>query len=94
MGNMTIQSINSHNIDSRCCSYYTDGVVAMGNMTLQSINSHNIDSRCCSYYTDGVVAMGNMTLQSINSLISRCQGYSRVIKVIQFLPVYIFIITR
>ncbi len=27
-------------------------------------------------------------------LISRCQGYSRVIKVIQFLPVYIFIITR
>ncbi len=29
-----------------------------------------------------------------NYLISRCQGYSRVIKVIQFLPVYIFIITR
>ncbi len=26
-------------------------------------------------------------------LISRCQGYSRVIKVIQFLPVYIIIIT-
>ncbi len=28
------------------------------------------------------------------SFISRCQGYSRVIKVIQFLPVYIFIITQ
>ncbi len=27
-------------------------------------------------------------------LISRCQGYSRVIKVIQFLPVFIFIITQ
>ncbi len=25
---------------------------------------------------------------------SRCQGYSRVIKVIQFLPIYIIIITR
>ncbi len=30
----------------------------------------------------------------IRYIISRCQGYSRVIKVIQFLPVYIFIITR
>ncbi len=30
----------------------------------------------------------------VHILISRCQGYSRVIKVIQFLPVYTFIITR
>ncbi len=31
---------------------------------------------------------------TIHVVISRCQGYSRVIKVTQFLPVYIIIITQ
>ncbi len=41
-----------------------------------------------------LIVYPSLSVNRICKLISRCQGYSRVIKVIQFLPVYIFIITR
>ncbi len=43
---------------------------------------------------DHVQAQTCFCTNLVSTFISCCQGYSRVIKVIQFLPVYIIIITR
>ncbi len=65
--------------------------------TVRKLISQERDPDASQAIRDAVTEMDRIevameTVRVTYVLISRCQGYSRVIKVIQFLPVYIIII--
>ncbi len=101
-------SFNRTTLDSTVYSHLACGIEGARSSNYfasvtASVHAYFLSARLAKYTADSIINYLMPTQYTLevtctcipsSLFISRCQGYSRVIKLIQFLPVYIFIITR